>query len=343
MNRSRILLLVATAWFALAIVACGGAPAPSQPAPGPEPAPEPSPHVALPADLAVAGLHVSPSPVVPGNEVTISFTITNTGETAAKESTTRVVLNTTATDFEQSWFANVEFSTPEIEAGESYTHSHAVRIPLGLATGEYIAWAIADANHTAGQDNYDNDIITQAFPISNKWVQVSVGTKHTLAVREDGTVWAWGSNENGQLGTSDPTLVRREPERVSDLQNITQVAAGNNHSLALDTLGNVRAWGQNFNNELGDDSKANRTTPQIIDTLPSERIVSISSNAMHSLALDTNGAVWAWGGNQAGAVGNGIFGQSASMTELLFSSGVVAISSNSNYSLALDEHGSLWA
>src|SRR5229473_2963970 len=91
------------------------------------------------------------------------------------------------------------------------------------------------------------------------WVQnlrgaiaVAGGDHHSLAVKNDGTVWAWGSNHYGELGNGSIQLVSAVPVQVQNLSGVTAVAAGDAYGLALKNDGTVWAWGLNEWGELGD-------------------------------------------------------------------------------------------
>ncbi|MBY9078904.1 RCC1 domain-containing protein, partial [Paenibacillus sp. CGMCC 1.18879] len=81
---------------------------------------------------------------------------------------------------------------------------------------------------------------------------IAAGSSHSLALKSDGSVWAWGYGISGQLGDGSLT-VRTTPVAVSGLTSeVTAIAGGNNHSLALKSDGSVWAWGYNGSGQLGD-------------------------------------------------------------------------------------------
>src|SRR5215208_3124579 len=123
---------------------------------------------------------------------------------------------------------------------------------------------------------------------------VSSGSVHSLAVKEDGTVWAWGSNGNRALGDGT-TTDRTTPVRVSGLSGVKDIAGGFQHSLALKNDGTVWAWGGNGYGQLGSGNYFEyfRTTPGKVSGL--NNVVSVSSGAVHSLAVKDDGTVWTWG------------------------------------------------
>ena len=86
------------------------------------------------------------------------------------------------------------------------------------------------------------------------------GSRHTVVVTPNGTVWAWGGNSNGQLGDGT-TTDRLVPTAVPSFTNVTAVAAGSLHTLALKSDGSVWAWGYNGNGQLGDGTTSSRSSP----------------------------------------------------------------------------------
>jgi alpha-tubulin suppressor-like RCC1 family protein len=126
--------------------------------------------------------------------------------------------------------------------------------------------------------------------------QISSGYRHTLFLKEDGTVWAVGGNEHGQLGNgkeSDGEVLFIEPVQVLGLTDVIQVSAGNNHSLAVKRDGTVWAWGGNEHGQLGDETRKNGLQPREVEGLPT--VNSIAAGQYTSLALGNGGEVWVWG------------------------------------------------
>ncbi|MBL9191582.1 MAG: fibronectin type III domain-containing protein [Opitutaceae bacterium] len=169
---------------------------------------------------------------------------------------------------------------------------------------------------------------------------IAAGTSHSLGLRADGTVWAWGLNTNGQLGDSSTTN-REAPVAVSALTGVAAVSAGASHSLALKTDGTVRAWGLNTNGRLGDGTTTQRTSPVAVSTITG--ITAVAAGGSHSLALKSDGTVWAWGLNTNGQLGDGSTTQRTSPVQIASFTGVIAIAAGTSHSLALKSDGTVWA
>ena len=168
---------------------------------------------------------------------------------------------------------------------------------------------------------------------------IVAGWMHTMALRDDGTVWGWGLNGRGQLG--DSTTVRRtSPVQVQDINNMTAVAAGGEHSIALMGDGTVWAWGDNRNGQLGDNTTSSRTAP--VQVLGINGIVAVAAGGHHSVALRNDGTVWTWGGNASGQLGNNSTARSTVPVQVQNLSNVVAVAAGGTHTLALCGDGFVW-
>ncbi len=124
---------------------------------------------------------------------------------------------------------------------------------------------------------------------------------HSLALLADGTVKAWGKNNNGQLGdgTRQDRLV---PTLIPGLAGVTAIAVGDGFSLAVLADGTVKAWGDNYFGQLGDSTTENRDSPVLVPGLSGATAVAAGSR--HSLALLADGTVKSWGYNSSGQLGD---------------------------------------
>lgn len=171
-------------------------------------------------------------------------------------------------------------------------------------------------------------------------VAVAAGKYFSLAVLADGTVASWGENDAGQLGLGDRR--RREvPTRIAALHDIVAVAAGDEHALAVTGSGEVWTWGANADGQLGTGTGvSSNATPGPISGL--RNIRAVAGGASHSLALDAAGAVWAWGTNRGGALGDGTTRDSRVPVSVQNLPPVRKIAAGYAASFAIDMDGALW-
>src|SRR3990167_10398908 len=116
--------------------------------------------------------------------------------------------------------------------------------------------------------------------------QIATGSAHTMALRNDGTVWGWGYNTNGQLGNGS-NAASLTPVQIPGLATVTAIAAGQLHTLALKSDGTVWAWGINLNGQLGNGTNIDSNVPTQVASLTG--ITAIAAGAAHSVALKSDG------------------------------------------------------
>lgn len=170
--------------------------------------------------------------------------------------------------------------------------------------GTVLIWG-ANGSGQLGDGTQVSKSTPQAVPSLTGVAAVAGGYTHTLIAKTDGAVWAWGSNGNGQLGDGS-TTPRLSPVAIITLAGvaITDLAAGNVHSLARAANGLVYAWGNSNSGQLGDGTVEQRLTPiRVVDL---QNISAISASALHSAAVETDGTPWGWGSASYGALGDGV-------------------------------------
>ena len=200
-----------------------------------------------------------------------------------------------------------------------------------------------------------------AFAFGSQSATVSAGSGHTMAVDTEGRLWAWGDNSQGQLG--DGTLVsRRSPIQILD--NVSIVSAGDRYTFAIRTDGSLWAWGQNDRGQLGDGTSINRREPVKImedviyssagwkrtdggladgvdDFIDVNTVPETGLLWQHSLAVTSDGTLWAWGDNNAGQLGDETLINRHSPVRVM--EDVVSVSAGNMFTMAVRSDGTLWA
>jgi alpha-tubulin suppressor-like RCC1 family protein len=172
-------------------------------------------------------------------------------------------------------------------------------------------------------------------------VAIAAGGAFSLAVRSDGTVWAWGDNSHGELGVG--TVVDSNvPVQVHTLTGVIAIAAGQDHALALTSAGKVYAWGLGSDGQVGDGLFSSSASPVAVTGL-SSGVTAIAAGADHSLALLSGGTVDAWGDDSNGQLGNASTTNVDTPVAVGGLGGVQQISAGSLYSLAVTGSGQAYA
>ena len=181
-----------------------------------------------------------------------------------------------------------------------------------------------------------------------KSITGATGHYHSLALLNDGTVWAWGANTFQHLGTGSHDEFITTPMKVQNLEGVTAVATGVAHALALKADGSVWAWGRNWYGQLGNGLPKREIGGYDDNEQPAEvtglgKIKQISAGYFHSLALAEDGTVWRWGG-----YGNSQFlfpiAYAVNMPVQISVPGkITAISAGGMHDVLLREDGTVWA
>ncbi len=172
-------------------------------------------------------------------------------------------------------------------------------------------------------------------------IAVTGGSLHSLALRSDGTVWAWGDSGWGQLGQGHYGGSSM-PVQVPGLSGVTAIAAGDLHNLALKSDGTVWAWGYNFYGQIGNGaSDDNVLSPTKVSGLSDVVAIAAGPQSNTSYAAKSDGTVWAWGYDGLGELGNGTSDENAHSIPVKVTNltGVVALGGGAYHVLALRSDG----
>ena len=132
---------------------------------------------------------------------------------------------------------------------------------------------------------------------------IAAGADTAYALRRDGSVWAWGDNSFGVLGSRLRGQFADQPTPVRGLAHVVAIAAGSDTAYAVLRDGSVWAWGRGIDGELGDGDAANRTVPTRV--LMHAPVSQVAAGGAMAYALERQGQIWAWGSGFYGQLGNG--------------------------------------
>ena len=194
-----------------------------------------------------------------------------------------------------------------------------------------VAAAIEDVENTGTSPSLTS------MPIS-PYSSISAGSTRTMAIKNDGTLWAWGDN-GGQLGDGTTTN-RGSPVKIMD--NVIYVSVGGGHSMAIKDDGSLWGWGNNGSGQLGDGTTTSRYEPvKIMDD-----VIQVAVGGSHTLAIKSDGALWVWGSHYYGQLGDGSNPsteyQARRPNPAKIMDNVVQVSAGESFSMALKSDGSLW-
>jgi len=209
--------------------------------------------------------------------------------------------------------AGVPFSTTPIAVGGL---SGVSTRPGGIAAGRDHSVALLDngtvrtwgANDSGqlGDGSTTGSAAPVAVPDLGAVAQVGAGGRHSVARSLDGTLVAWGDNSHGQVGDGT-TTTRLTPVRVDNLDSATVVAAGDQHTVAVDEDGALWAWGANGSGQLGTGGTADASSPSQVRFPPGDTASRslVGAGTAFSLGVGADGALWGWGTNSSGQLGDG--------------------------------------
>src|SRR5690606_15846173 len=207
-----------------------------------------------------------------------------------------------------------------------------------------------DLGVTGGSDYHIIPIsIERKTFLDRSLLSIASGYSHSLALDEQGQVWVWGMNSDGQLGNGQrygASLPKPIAKDKFNGKKIEVIAAGGNHSFVIDESGEIWAWGYNGDGQLGIPGNSYyQPVPALISSvLPAgDRWLTVVTGSSHTLALDSQRRVWAWGYNGSGQLGNGTTVSSSVPVQIdlamLEGAKVIAIAAGDSHSAALDEFG----
>jgi alpha-tubulin suppressor-like RCC1 family protein len=216
-----------------------------------------------------------------------------------------------------------------------------------LSTGKVVAWGHGFEGELGDGGSSDRfSPVPVGLPASLRLAAVCAGDDFSLALSTEGRVYAWGDNHHGQSG--DGTHLRQHPDpvpvKLASRTQVTAIACGDSHALALTSAGRVLAWGEGRYGALGAGQPGDSPVPVPVRLPASVRIRALFAGRSTSMALSTTGQVWTWGDNRKGQLGNGsTFDQSRRPVRVRLPAGTTVrqISGTSQTDLVLTSRGTI--
>jgi len=192
----------------------------------------------------------------------------------------------------------------------------------------------------------DGTNVSQITPVpirpGSTWTTVEAGGAHSLGVMEvDATLWAWGSNSDGQLGDY---VVAESPCQIGIDKTWSAVAGGQYHTLAVQTGGALWAWGSNSDGQLGNGDDTFLTPNYLPVKIGLDTTwTTVTAGKWHSLARKADGTLWACGLNGYGQLGAGTDVLKSNVLVQVAGTTWTAVEAGGYFTIGLKEDGTLWA
>ncbi len=222
------------------------------------------------------------------------------------------------------------------------------RFSLGVTTsGTLFAWGYNTNGNLGLNNRVDVSSPVQVGALTN-WSQASSGATHaplthtSVAVKTNGTLWAWGANNHGEVGDST-VYARSSPVQIGSSTNWAAASTGSGMSIAVTTAGSLYSWGDNVSGQLGLNIADKRSSPVQIGALTNWANVSVGKQFV--LAVKTDNTLWGWGSGSGGKLGFLPAPNQSSPVQVGSDSNWSKVSNGwgSDHALAVRTNGTLWA
>ena len=208
------------------------------------------------------------------------------------------------------------------------------------------SWGINDYGELGDKTTINKSSPVQVGSLTT-WSKIACGYTHTLAIKTDGTLWGFGGNGTGGEIGDGTTINKVSPVQIGSLTDWSVVAAGHYFSIAIKTDGTLWSWGFQDQGQLGISIAGSgvsmvgsRSSPVQVGSLTIWSKISCGED--HTLAITTDGKLWAWGDNTYGELGTLSIVLRSSPVQVGSLTTWAAIGAGHNYSVVIKTNGTLW-
>lgn len=244
---------------------------------------------------------------------------------------------------------NVGYLNDAVAVAAGADHSLAI-----LCDGSVVAWGNNNSGQLGDGTNTRSlfPVLVKGLPAGVKAFSIAAGDFHSVAVMEDGTVYSWGGNADGQLGINSVSdaLTAKQVHGIANfgfLRNAFEAAAGGSHTLILMRDSTVRAFGNALKGQTGSGlSGGTELTPVVVldilsnDTL--RNVINVEAGNDHSIAAQADGVIKTWGGNASGQLGDGTTIDKSKAISVVGISGAKSVTAGFGFSAVILNDSTTW-
>jgi alpha-tubulin suppressor-like RCC1 family protein len=207
--------------------------------------------------------------------------------------------------------------------------------------GRLFCWGAGGFGRLGTGDSEGSLVPVQETTEAADWAQVSAGSAHTCAVKQDGRLFCWGSNSSGQRGNDEEVDVLLPSQEVSGAGDWIQTSAGLFHTCGVKTDGRVFCWGRGSFGRLGNDDTAASLVP-VQESTEATDWIQVSAGGAHTCAVKQDGRLFCWGQGSSGQLGRPMQNSVVPVQESTEATDWVEVSAGGAYTCALKEDGRLF-
>jgi alpha-tubulin suppressor-like RCC1 family protein len=208
---------------------------------------------------------------------------------------------------------------------------------IEIRNGEIWAWGANNFGQLGIGNTVQQETPVREATQASNWSDINPGKSHVLALKTNGTLWAWGRNQEGQLGIGN-NVSSSVPVQIGTDQDWVSMGCSGNQSFAIKANGTLWAWGDNSFGQLG--TGASSQVPVQVGT--ANNWISVAAGSDFTMALRSDGSLWTWGADDAGQLGNATAGPVSVPTQITPGVQWSTIEAGLQYAMAIRSDGSLW-